>query len=182
MTITADEMRRLLLERIAPQAAREAEELRSALGAVDDASLPLLRFHLSAEQMLERIIAGRLTRADRLLESGRLSFAQKLMLVHAFDVVEDASVTAMQRVNSLRNECAHVKGKQLAESDVDRIGQPFGKEYADLKRVHGHHFKVLLIFTLARVAQPFIAALLAPEAEAHLMKELERLHVETRSQ
>ena len=182
MTITADGMRRLLFERIAPQAAREAEELRAALDAGDDASLPLLRFHLLAEQMLERIIAGRLKRADRLLESGRLSFAQKLMLVHAFDVVEDASVIAMQRVNSLRNECVHVKGKQLADSDIDPIGQPLGKEYQELKRVHGHPFKVLLIFTLARVAQPFIAALLAPEAEAHLMTELDRLRAEPGSQ
>ena len=88
----------------------------------------------------------------------------------------------MQRVNSLRNECAHLKGKQLAESDIDRIGRPLGKEYTALKRAHGHHFEALLIFTLARVAQPFIAALLAPEAQAHLMAELARVAARPDSQ
>jgi hypothetical protein len=165
-------LKHLLLERLAPQVAAEAEALKAALSATDDESLPLQRFHLLAEQMLERIIAGHLKRADRLLGQGRLSFAQKLHLVHSFDLIEDASVTAMQRVNTLRNDCAHVHGKQLAISDIDRIGQPLGKDYSEMKRTQGHSFRGLLAFTLARVAQPFIATLLAPDAEAHLRAEL----------
>ena len=72
----------------------------------------------------------------------------------------------------MRNECAHVKGRQVTENDVDRIGQSLGREYQEIKRVHSDDLKVLLIFTLARVAQPFISALLIPEAEAHLAAEL----------
>src|SRR5438128_2518250 len=106
MTHDVNDLRRRLFERIAPQAAREAEELKAALSATDDVSLPLLRFHLLAEQLLERIISNHLRRPDRLLETGRFTFAQKLQLVHAFDVVDDASVGALRLVNSLRNECA----------------------------------------------------------------------------
>ncbi|PYR73786.1 MAG: hypothetical protein DMF87_24740 [Acidobacteria bacterium] len=173
MAVDINELQRRLHERILPLAAREAEDLKAALGAVDDISLPLLRFHLLAEQMLERIISGVLKRPDRILDEGRLTFAQKLSLVHAFDVVDDAAISALRRVNALRNECAHVKGKQISESDIDRIGQPLGKDYQDIKRANSRHLKQLLIFTLARVAQPFIAAVLTPDAKAHLITELD---------
>lgn len=162
-----EDLRRRLLERIAPRLAREAQELSAALGATNDVALPLLKFHLLAEQMLERIISEQLRRPDRLLEMGRLTFAQKLLLVHSFDVVEDASVHALRQVNSLRNECAHVKSKQIAEDDIDRIGQSLGKDYREIKRLDSDDLRVLLIFTLARVAQPFIGALLYSDMELH---------------
>lgn len=177
MPLSADEMERLILERIEPQVKREAEALKAALQASDDVSLPLLQFHLLAEQMLERIIAGRLKRAEQLLESGRLSFSQKLMLVQAFDVVEDGCISAMQRVNSLRNAFAHVPGRQLEAADIDRIGQDLGDAYQEIKRVRGDNLKIQLTFTLARVAQPFIKAVLVPEAIAHLAAELDAMDV-----
>ena len=100
MAVDINELQRRLHERILSLAAREAEDLKAALGAVDDISLPLLRFHLLAEQMLERIISGVLKRPDRILDEGRLTFAQKLSLVHAFDVVDDAAISALRRVNA----------------------------------------------------------------------------------
>ena len=168
------ELRRRLHERIAPQANREADELKAALGAADDLLLPLLKFHLWAEQLLERLISANLKRPDRILHEGRLSFAQKLMLVHAFDVVDDAGVGALRVVNSLRNDFAHTKDRILGVSDVDRIGQPLANDYRAIKREHGGDLKALLIFTLARVAMPFIRAVLVPEVEAHHRAELAR--------
>ena len=175
MTLDTEELRRRIIERIRPQVLREANELGTALNATDDVLLPLLKFHLLAEQMLERVISDTVRRPDRLLEAARLTFAQKLLLVHALDVVDDAAIHALKMVNSLLNECAHVKDRQITQTDIDRIGQALGKEYRDLKRRHADDLRALLAFTLAEIAQSFMVALLSVEAEAHVAAEMEAM-------
>jgi hypothetical protein len=143
---------------------REISVLADALNTTTDIVLPLLKFHLFAEHILERIICERLPRADRFLDQ-RVNFAQKLALVSSFDTIKDASVQAMRQVNALRNECSHVRCKQISQEDVDRIGQSLGSDYRKIKHRHGHDLRLLLIFTLAKIAVSFITVLITPEVQ-----------------
>ena len=143
---------------------REISVLADALNTTTDIVLPLLKFHLFAEHILDRIICERLPRADRYLDQ-RVNFSQKLALVSSFDIVKDASVQAMRQVNALRNECSHIRGKQISLEDVDRIGQSLASDYRKIKPRHGHDLRLLIIFTLAKIALSFISALITPEVQ-----------------
>jgi hypothetical protein len=143
--------------------ARETKELADSLAATKDLMLPLLKFHLLAERALDRLILARLTRGDRLLTGARLTFAQKLALVNAFDTIPDAAVQALRQVNRVRNQCSHVRAKAIAVDDIDRIGQPLGPEYREIKREHGHDLRQLLVHTLVVVYAPYLVANLRAE-------------------
>ena len=150
-------------ERATALAEREAADLAEALGATNDLALPLLKFHLQAEHLLERILEEHFPRPDRVMEHARLTFAQKLALVHGFDVVAEAGVQALRQVNALRNRCSHVRSTAISADDVHRIGRCLGPEYRSIRRAHEGDLQRLLIFTLAAVAKPLIAAVLLPE-------------------
>lgn len=99
----------------------------------DDLLLIVLRFHLVAENLLERYIEKTLPRGTVLTKKARLSFAQKLAVVDALAVIEEPIVIALRRLNSLRNTCAHEKGKVVTLRDLDPVGEPLGIELSSPK-------------------------------------------------
>lgn len=163
----AAEVKRLtdeVLAEMSPAIARSAREAAAALATKDDLLLPLLKFHLLSERVLEQLILAELKRGDRLISSGRLSFSQKLALVHAFDVVDDAGVQALRHINALRNRLAHVQGTEISVADVDRIGSPLGAQYRDIKREHGREVRELFTYTAGKVYELFITAVFRHDA------------------
>jgi hypothetical protein len=89
----------LLAERAGVLAGQEAESMTKELLAPEDLMVMVLRFHLFSESLLERLIAQRLPRPDRLLDRGRLTFNQKLLLVSALDLVADGVVQSLRHLN-----------------------------------------------------------------------------------
>jgi hypothetical protein len=110
----------------------EFEEFMKALQSRDDVNI--LKFHLLFENILERIIVSELKRGDRLIDKGNLSFSQKLMLVHSFDIISDSYIQALKHLNSLRNELSHDKGTIITLDNFDLVGNPLGKAYTNIKR------------------------------------------------
>jgi hypothetical protein len=121
----------LLAERVGVLAGREAEAMTKELLAPGDLMVMVLRFHLFTESLLERLIAQRLPRPDRILERGRLSYNQKLLLVSAFDLVSDGVVHSLRHLNALRNKCAHRRGRTIGSEDIIQMGQPLGHEFPE---------------------------------------------------
>lgn len=121
----------------------EFEEFKKALESRDD--LNILKFHLLFENILERIIVGVLKRGDRLIDKGNLSFSQKLLLVHSFDIISDSYIQALRHLNSLRNELSHDKGTIIKLDNFDLVGRPLGKAYTNIKRKYKNDslFKVV---------------------------------------
>ncbi len=98
----------------------------------------VLRAHLFAENLLERIIQLRLPRGDKVIESASFTFAQKLVLVDALQAISDAVSSSLRNLNKLRNQCAHDLSKKIADADVTRVGSPLGKEFSEIRRDHGY--------------------------------------------
>ncbi len=109
-------------------------KMEAVLRPGTDLTLLLLKGHLYAEGRLERIISLRLSRGDRLIETGHLSFAQKLAVVDALNEIPDQIITVLKNLNKLRNQCAHELEKEVGDADVDRLGQPLGARFTELKQ------------------------------------------------
>lgn len=110
----------------------EFEDFKKALESRDD--LNILKFHLLFENILERIIVRVLKRGDRLIDKGNLSFSQKLMLVHSFDIISDSYIQSLRHLNSLRNELSHDKETNITLDNFDLVGRPLGMAYTNIKR------------------------------------------------
>jgi len=109
-----------------------------------------LRTHLLAEYYLDQIIVVSLARGD-LLVNQHLTFYNKMSVVKAIDVVDDRTMDALAALNNLRNRCAHDMDYQISETDVDKVGRPFGLQYTREKHKDGHDLKFLLNLQLAGI-------------------------------
>jgi hypothetical protein len=112
---------------------RQIRDFEESVQKRGDLLIIVLRFHLVAENLLERFIKAKLPRGKVLAENARLTFAQKLAVADAFGVLEENLVTAIRRLNALRNMCAHEKGKEVRLRDLDLIGEPLGMELSSAK-------------------------------------------------
>lgn len=110
----------------------EFREFKKALESRDD--LNILKFHLLFENILERIIVRFLKRGDRLIDKGNLTFAQKLTLVHSFDIISEPYIQALRHLNSLRNDLSHDKETNVTLEKFDLVGRPLGMAYTKIKR------------------------------------------------
>ena len=116
----------------------EFEDFKKALESRDDVNI--LKFHLLFENILERIIVNVLKRGDRLIDKGNLSFSQKLILVHSFDIISDSYIQALRHLNSLRNELSHDKGAIVTLGNFNLVGRPLGKAYTNIKRKYKNDY------------------------------------------
>lgn len=97
---------------------RRKNALEVALRGSEDATFVLILLHLHAEQMLDELISVTLKRSKRLLEEGRLSFKQKLLLADAVGKVDPKVIAFLNVLNKLRNQAAHANGYRPVEADV----------------------------------------------------------------
>jgi hypothetical protein len=112
---------------------RQIRDLEESVRGRDDLLIVVLRFHLVAENLLERFMEAKLPRGNVLADEARLSFAQKLAVVDAFGVLEENLVAAIHQLNVLRNKCAHKKGMQVSLRDLDLIGEPLGMKLSSAR-------------------------------------------------
>ena len=110
------------------------ERFHRAIGSEADSVALILRAHLFTETLLERFITARLSRGDKLLEHGNLSYHQKLCVVEALEILKDSVISSLRNLNRVRNQCAHELSKRISEADIARIGNPLGAEYRRLKK------------------------------------------------
>lgn len=113
---------------------KEFEKFQKAIGAETDPIMLILRAHLFSENLLERLINFKLPRGDKLVESGNLTYNQKLVLVDALDCLPDSVVSSLRNLNKLRNQCAHELHKKITDADITRIGSSLGKDFTRFKR------------------------------------------------
>jgi hypothetical protein len=113
---------------------KEFERFQQAIGEENDPTMLILRAHLFSENLIERLIIFNITRGDKVIESGNLTYYQKLVLVDSLDCLSDSIISSLRNLNKLRNQCAHQLDKKITDSDVTRIGSPLGKVFTKYKR------------------------------------------------
>lgn len=127
-----------------------------------DPVLSILRLHLLVEYHLERIFHLCLARGDK-ISSESFSFAHKLSLVEALDVLDDRTVQSLKNLNRVRNRCAHEFDKTITASDIELIGRPLGKEHTKIKNDAGSDQQEYLFNILGCVCGNVVAMVFAHE-------------------
>ena len=113
---------------------REFNKFTAAIGDEGDPTMLILRAHLFSESLLERYITFKFPRGDKIIESGTLSFHQKLTIVDAFNELGDHVISSLRNLNKLRNQCAHQLDKKISDGDVLKVGSPLGVTFTRLRR------------------------------------------------
>jgi hypothetical protein len=93
----------------------------------------ILKVHLLTEYYLERLIHLCLKRGDRVIDNGRLSYQQKLVLVDSMDILDDMAIQCLKNLNKLRNGFVHKINKKITMEDVEILAKPLGHESAKLR-------------------------------------------------
>lgn len=132
-----------------------------------DATLTILRAHLLTEYSLERLIALLMPRGDKLIADGSLGYYQKLMVVGAFDVLDDKHVQALKGLNRIRNRCAHEMDATISLADVELIGRSLGHEFTALRTSYREDPKVFLHEILSSVCRE-ISWLIYTQKQIHI--------------
>ncbi len=92
----------------------------------------VLKCHLLAEYFIDQLILVSLPRGDLIINKGG-SFANKLLIIKALNIISDKLATSIGNLNKVRNNCSHQQDYEITESDIDLIGRPFGKDHSDIK-------------------------------------------------
>jgi hypothetical protein len=157
------------LEPLPELLSRDSSQLAETLTADDDPALGvLLRFHLLAEQLFNRLFLSSFRQPIHL---EKFRFADKLRIVRALGSVPDTPLEGMRRANALRNQCAHVHSRRITLEDIDRIGETIQPIYGDLRAAHAADLRLLTVWTLSKLYEPFLTAALTAELMGKLKSE-----------
>lgn len=131
--------------------------------------LSILRFHLLSEYHMERIFHLILPRGDKITESS-LSYAQKISLLEALDIVDDRTIQCLKNLNRVRNRCAHEYEKEITVADIELIGRSLGKDYLKIRSAHADNVPQYLHYILSLVCREVTKKIYALE-NAQLNKD-----------
>lgn len=102
---------------------RRLAALRKAMRESEDVTFVIILLHLYSEQILEELITLCLERPSNLLQNGRLSYKQKLLLVESFAKIDPKVLRFLNVLNKLRNKAAHsLEFKPNEESIRELVG------------------------------------------------------------
>lgn len=121
------------------------DHLRKAL--VDPNPLVvLIKAHLVFERMLNALIESHLALPSA-LETGRMSFAQKVSLAEALGGLPSKLATQLRLVNTERNRAAHRLEWELSETDTETlISKITVEDEATATRPLSHRFALALAY------------------------------------
>ena len=95
----------------------------------------ILRSHLLAEYYLDQLLIGNMARGDIFIKEN-FTFRNKIIVAEAMHILPGNYIESLKGLNSVRNDCSHVKDYAISERDIDKIGLSFGKKYLELKYKH----------------------------------------------
>ena len=99
------------------------------IGKASDSIYGTLIAHLYIEHLLNRYLKTKIPNEPKLFGERGLSFANKLKLVKGFGELESQLLDSLSKLNSIRNDCAHVFGHQILDDQVEALGNTLGNDY-----------------------------------------------------
>lgn len=89
--------------------------------------------HLYLEHLLNRYLKIKIPHEAKLFGERGLSFANKLKLIKGFGEFEPQLLESLSKLNSIRNDCAHVFGHQISNDQVEALGRTLGNDYKKIR-------------------------------------------------
>ena len=114
---------------IKEQRDKEIAIWEETIGKASDSIYGVLISHLYIEHLLDRYLCAKLAKATGLLGKNGFSFSNKLRLTKSFGEIDDQLVDSLNKLNEMRNNCAHVFGHQITKKSVEKYGRTIGKDY-----------------------------------------------------
>ena len=99
------------------------------IGKATDSIYGTLIAHLYVEHLLDRYLKTKIPHEAMLFGERGLSFTSKLKLVKGFGEFESQLLDSLSKLNSIRNDCAHVFGHQISDAKIESLGRTLGKDY-----------------------------------------------------
>ena len=155
------------------------EELKDLVQTITGPGDPVagvtLRFHLLTEHYLDRLISAKLPRGARFLKNRQSTYAVKLTLVHALEVLPDHIIAAIRALNKLRNEMSHKRNFVVTTAAIETIGVNLGQPFRDLRNNSNvSSAQKVAVLTYALLAQPLITQVIAAENVPAMQDEIDQ--------
>jgi hypothetical protein len=107
----------------------ELAKFEAEISKATDSIYGTLIAHLYVEHLLDRYLKTKIPNEAKLFGERGLSFTNKLKLVKGFGEFESQLIDSLSKLNSIRNDCAHVFGHQISDDKVEALGRTLGKDY-----------------------------------------------------
>lgn len=107
----------------------ELATFEAAIGKARDSIYGTLIAHLYVEHLLNRYLKTKIPNEANLFGDRGLSFLSKIKLIKGFGEFESQLIDSLIKLNSIRNDCAHIFGHQIPDSKIKALGRTLGKEY-----------------------------------------------------
>jgi hypothetical protein len=115
---------------------KEISIFEREIGKASDSIYGVLIAHLYIEHLLDRYLRTKLKTAVGLFGKGGLSFSNKLKLVRGFGELDPQLIGSISKLNSIRNNCAHLFGHQITDKEVEALGKTLGENYKSIKKTY----------------------------------------------
>lgn len=112
---------------------KELSIFEKEIGKASDSIYGVLIAHLYIEHLLDRYLKTKVKTAVGLFGKDGLSFNNKLKLVKGFGELDPQLIDSISKLNSIRNNCAHLFGHQITNKEVEALGKTLGKNYKKIK-------------------------------------------------
>lgn len=107
----------------------ELAKFEAEIGKATDSIYGILIAHLYVEHLLNRYLKIKIPHEAKLFGERGLSFTNKLKLVKGFGEFDLQLLDSLSKLNSIRNDCAHIFGHQISDSKIEALGKTLGKDY-----------------------------------------------------
>jgi hypothetical protein len=115
---------------------KEISVFEREIGKASDSIYGVLIAHLYIEHLLDRYLKTKLKTVVGLSGKDGLSFSNKLKLVRGFGELDPLLIDSISKLNSIRNNCAHLFGHQITDKEVEALGKTLGKNYKRIKKTY----------------------------------------------
>ena len=101
-----------------------------------DSVYGILISHLFIDHLLDRYILASTVKDVGFTGKHGLSFAQKVKLVSAMSDINPQLVDSLNKLNEIRNDCAHEFGHEISLEKIEKLGRTLGKDYKRILEVY----------------------------------------------
>lgn len=115
---------------------KELEVFEREISKAQDSVYGILICHLFVDHLLDRFILASTIKDVGFTGKRGLSFSNKVKLVSSISDINPQLVDSLNKLNDIRNDCAHEFGHEISSDKIEALGRTLGSDY---KRIRAGH-------------------------------------------